>query len=242
MLVLAAAICTAVAQPSSSTEPPEIPPASRPTLSRAAKSADGFAPPGWKVEQLARGDLNKDGTPDIVAVLKGADPTCIIGADRGAGPMDTNPRMLIVAFGGKDGYRLQVTNSTVIPRLEDPYMDDPLASGAITIDGGVIRLRLGSWRSAGGWSTSNNTLAFRWDGKRFALVGLDRDYLERNSGKTEQLSANYLTHRARITNGSIESDTGGKVRWRPVPVLALPSLETIGDGLEFADGQQEALT
>lgn len=206
-----------------------------PKPGRVSASAAGFAPPGWKVERSVAADLNKDGRGDLVAVLRGADADCVVAPDRAGGPLDTNPRVLIVAFGSGAKYSLRVINAVVIPRLDDPYSDDPFGDDGLTVRGGVIRLRLGVWRSAGGWATSTNTLSFRWDGARFALIGFDRDYTHRASGETELFSANYLTHRARITSGMIEDATPGKVRWKTLPAQALPTLDTIRDGLEFAE-------
>lgn len=237
----AAAICIAVTQPSSPGEALEIPPMTLPALpkpGRVAASAAGFAPPGWKVERSVRADLDKDGRPDIVAVLRGTDKRCVIGNDGGGGPLDTNPRVLIAAVGAPAGYTLRVVNAAVIPRLEDPYMDDPLGEDGLTVSAGIIRLRLGVWRSMGGWGTSTNTLSFRWDGAHFRLIGFDRDYTHRGSGETELFSANYLTHRAKVTTGTIEDETLGKVRWKTLPARAVPTLDTIGDALEFAESQR----
>ncbi|WP_380785028.1 hypothetical protein [Sphingomonas sp. R86521] len=237
VLFAAAAICAATAPAAASDDPLEIPAMTMPALpkpGRVAASAAGFAPAGWKVERSVRADLNSDGHGDLVAVLRGADAHCVVGADRGGGPLNTNPRVLIVAFGGAAGYSLRVVNAAVIPRLEDPYSDDPFDDG-LAVRGGVIRLTLGVWRSMGGWGTSTNTLSFRWDGARFALIGFDRDYTHRGSGETEVFSANYLTRRAKVTTGTIEDEGPGKVRWKTLPARALPTLDTIGDGLEFAE-------
>jgi hypothetical protein len=84
----------------------------------------------------------------------------------------------------------------------------------------------------GGWTTYTSTLSFRWNGRRLRLIGFDRESLQRNSGETETISANYLTGRARITTGSMEDDVQDRTRWRQLAPRA-DSLETIGDGLGF---------
>ncbi|WP_305172792.1 hypothetical protein [Sphingomonas aurea] len=179
-----------------------------------------------------QGDLNRDGKPDIAAVLKGADPNCIVHIEGISTPLDTNPRVLLVAFGQAGGYRLQLANAAVIPRIDDRYMDDPFAPDALTIRGDVLRLGLSYWRSMGGWTTYTSTLAFRWDGARFRLIGFDKEALQRNSGETETLSANFVTARVKIVTGSMEDDVASKTRWQRTKQVPA-SLETIGDGLAF---------
>jgi hypothetical protein len=141
--------------------------------------------------------------------------------------------VLLVAFGDAAGYRLHAANKAIIPRVEDPFMDDPLVADAFAVRGDVVRLVLSNFRSAGGWSTNSNTLSFRWDGGRFRLIGFDRETLRRNSGETELLSVNYLTGQAKITTGSMEDGVKDKVRARKLPPQPPQSLETMGNGLEF---------
>lgn len=210
-----------------------MPPIAMPSVPRSASSAAGFAPSGWKMERSLRGDLNKDGRPDLVLILKGADPACLVRTELAAEPLDTNPRLLIVAFGATRGYRLHLANISIIPRREDPFTDDPLENGDLSIRGEVVRLRLGYWRSAGGWSTYSNSLSFRWDGKAMRLIGFDRDHLQRNSGETEKLSVNFLTGKARVATGSMEDEAKEKIVWKRLPPQVPATLETFGNGLEY---------
>ncbi len=231
MTPVAAAICAVLTSTAADGEPPALR-SEKPRFAATARSAAAFVPPGWSLERVVQGDLNRDGRPDLAAIVKGADPHCIVHIDGIAEPLDTNPRVLIVAFGQAGGYRLQLANSAVIPRLDDRYMDDPLNPDAFVIRGDILRLGLGFWRSMGGWTIYTSTLSFRWDGRRLRLIGFDRGSLQRNSGETETISANYLTGRARITTGSMEDDVQERTRWRPL-VPRTDSLETIGDGLGF---------
>jgi hypothetical protein len=229
---VAAAICVALSRVAAKEgEPPSLR-QSKPPLPTSATTAAGFVPPGWTLERSVQGDLNRDGKPDIAAVLKGADPNCIVHIDGISTPLDTNPRVLLVAFGQAGGYRLHLANKAVIPRLDDRYMDDPLNPEAFAIRGDVLRLGLAYWRSMGGWTTWTSTLSFRWDGERLRLIGFDKESLQRNSGQTEVVSANFLTGRARITTGSMEDDVESRTRWRRLPAR-VESLERIGDGLSF---------
>lgn len=234
MIAAAAAICVAASQPAESYagEPPSLR-AARPDLPAFAASAAGFAPSGWKMERAIKGDLNRDGRPDLVVILHGADLDCIVPTDDAAGSIDTNPRVVAVAFAAKAGYALQLANAAVIPRIDDPYMDDPLNLDACGISGGVLRLGLTFWRSMGGWTTYSSTLSFRWDGRQFPLIGFDRETLKRNSGATETLSVNFVTRQVKIVTGSMEDDVDDTTRRHRIPAQTAGSLETIGDGLAY---------
>ena len=226
MLAAAAAICVALAKPYDGDAPALLAP--KLSMPAFASTAAAFVPEGWRVDRELRGDLNRDGRVDLVAVLKGNDPRCVVQIDDRSEPLDTNPRMLLVAFGSEAGFRLLLANSAVIPRVEDPYMDDPLND--LAIRGGVLRLGLSSWRSMGGWTTFSSTLSFRWDGRRMRLIGFDRETLQRNTGETETLSVNYSTGRARVVIGSMQDDVADSTRWRQVAAAGV-TLETIGDGM-----------
>lgn len=210
-----------------------LPPMIEPQVPQMARSAATFVPSGWKLERELHQDINGDGRPDLIMVLKGVDPACIVPTELTSEPMDTNPSLLIVAFGTEQGYRLQVANPSIIPRRQDPYTDDPLGTGSLSIRLGVVRLRLAHWRSAGGWGTYNNTLSFRWDGKAFRLIGFDRDHLQRNTGATEKVSVNFVTRKVRVAEGSMGDDVKARVTWTRLPVQSVPTLETFGDGLEY---------
>jgi hypothetical protein len=228
---LPAAICIALAQPYAG-EPPALR-ADAPAIPATAFSAEGFAPPGWEVVSSAEGDLDFDGHSDLAVILKGADPACITQAENASEPLDTNPRVLLIAFAKPENYVLQMTNAAVIPRKDDPYMDDPLTTDAFTITGGVLHVGLTYWRSMGGWTTFSTALSFRWDGRTFPLIGYERHTTNRASGETERVSVNYPARRAFITTGSIEDDKDGPKRWRHILRQTPETLASIGDGLAF---------
>jgi hypothetical protein len=230
-MVAAVALCIALSQPYAGDLPALRAP--MPKILSMAASAAGFAPPGWTVEHAVRGDLDRDGKPDLVVVLKGVDPRCIVRTENAAGTMDTNPRLLLVAFARKPGFALAGANAKVIPRIDDPYMDDPFNADALVIRNGALRLGLTFWRSMGGWTTYTSTLSFRWDGRRFALIGYDRETLKRNSGETETISVNFVTGRAKRTTGSMEDDVADSTRWKRLPAQKAPDLASIGDGLAY---------
>ena len=230
-VALPAAICFALAEPYAG-EPPALRAAAL-AIPATALSAEGFAPPGWEVLGTAEGDLDFDGHSDLAVVLKRADPACIVETGKVGEPLDTNPRVLLVAFGKPEGYVLQLTNSAVIPRKDGPYMDEPFSADAFAIKNGELQLGLTYWRSMGGWTTYSSTLSFRWDGHAFPLIGYERQTVNRASGETEKVSVKYPARRAYITAGSIEDDKDGPKRWRRILARKPETLASIGDGLAF---------
>lgn len=215
----------------------DIPAVSYPSLSRQAAAAEGFVPPGWTLEAKVEGDLNGDGKADLALVLHATDPKAVVANPEGLGedPLDTNPRILAVAFAKAGGYELVLENHALIPRRTDPVLDDPFdgtATGGLEVARGTLRLRLGVFASAGSWGVSNMTWTFRWQNGRFEMIGYDRTNADRGSGETNDISINYLTRRVKRTEGTIQSDAE-KVRWETLPRRPLLSLDEVGDGLAF---------
>jgi hypothetical protein len=233
MVPLIADICIAAVQPTAEYKG-EIPTLRKPApvFPAQAASAAGFAPRGWKVEKAVKGDLNRDGRADLALILKGADTNCILQPDGKPEPIDTNPRVVLVAFGTNAGFVRQVVGSKVIPRIDDPYMDDPLNPDTFAIRQNVLRMGLSYWRSMGGWTTFSSTFSFRWDGKRMRLIGFDKDTTQRNSGQTEQLSVNLVSGFVKATKGSIEDDSVRTVSLKRIPQKP-EALDTMDDGLGY---------
>ena len=193
-------------------------------------------PAGWALESQVSGDLNRDGIADLALVLHEQNPQNIVPNDNGLGenPLDTNPRILAVAFGRADsaGYTLALEKHTLIPRREFATLDDPLLDGGISVERGTLRVTMGFFASAGSWATSTTTYTFRHQNGRFELIGFDRDETQRNTGETTGTSINYSTGKAKLTSGNIESDEE-TVRWKSLPSREPVTIEQIGDGIEF---------
>src|SRR6185369_2186716 len=144
----------------------------------------------------------------------------------------TNPRMLVVAFADKatKNYSLALVNHTLIPRLTNPFMDDPLEDAAIVK--GTVQVSLTFWMSAGTWFTSQTKLTFRYQDGCFKLIGYDSTGTHRNSGETSTVSVNYLTKKAKTSKGSVENDREN-VSWKTIRTPGLLCLDAVGDGLDF---------
>lgn len=229
--LLAALLLTAL--PASAQEL-RIPPVDYPVLPAHATRAEGFVPSGWRIEQQLRGDLNGDKREDLVLVLRQQDPRNIVEHDGfGISPLDSNPRMLAIAWATPDGYSLAAQNHTLITRHEAPNLSDVFEEGAgVSIVRGTLQTTLFFFSNAGSWSTGSASYTFRWQEGAFALIGYDRSSMMRNSGQTESLSINYSTRRVRHAEGSMESDEDS-VRWETLSSPQRWTLETVGDGSAF---------
>ncbi len=213
-----------------------IPEVAYPRLPGQAPSAEGFVPKGWVLEAQASGDLNRDGVADIAVVARQNDPRNIVeNPDLGENPFNTNPRILAIAFrnGPAGDYVLQAENHTLIPRRTDPVVADPFEGKGLTIERGSLRVNLTLWLSAGGWDMSGMTYTFQHRNGRIELIGYDRATTNRSSLDTTDVSVNYLTGRMKTSTGNSNSDKAPKVVWKTLPRRAPPTLDEIGDGLEF---------
>lgn len=217
------------------TTDPGLPPASYPKLAAQAASFEGFVPPGWRLENAVTGDLNGDGRPDAVLVLRDDDPKKFIDTGTSSRPrFDTNPRILAVVMAGdKGGYGLVLENHTFIARTTDPFRQDPLdpngiQKGEVAIKNGTLRITLGYF----GGNMGRITYTFRFQNRRFALIGYDRVNVTRISGVIIDISINYSTQQMVRKTGHISDDTNKTTR-RKLPRKPLLTSRKAGDGLAF---------
>lgn len=228
----------AIAQEADDDTPP---PVVYPTLPVQAAQAEGFVPKGWRLEYSQRGDLNTDGRDDLLMVLRMHEPKNVVHNEGlGQDQFDTNPRILAAAFASDTGYRLQMQNHTLIPRPDSPVMDDYLEGPeALKIARGAFSVTLFSFASAGSWSTGHSAYTFRHQDGCFRLIGYDDDNTQRNSGETTNTSVNFLTRKAIVTTGSIETDKT-KAKTHKLAKKPLLCLDEVGDGFEFDPGVPES--
>jgi len=216
-----------------------IPPAVYPTPAATAANAAGFAPAGWAVEAQAEGDLNADSVADLVFVLHQTDAANVIKNTDGLGvpEIDTNPRMLAVAFRNGDLYALALENHALIPRYDSPTIDDPFdKEDGLAIARGAFSVTLHLFANAGGWDAGSTKFTFRYQNGRFELIGWDSDMVTRNSGVVTKQSANFSTGVLETRLGSIENDKE-TLKKRKLSMGLLP-IDKVGDGMMFGSGAE----
>jgi hypothetical protein len=84
----------------------------------------------------------------------------------------------------------------------------------------------------GGWDMGSRQFQFRHQNDGFVLIGFESMTVTQNTGETSDVSANYLTRKAKITTGNIENDKQ-KVTWKKLSKATLIRLEDFKDGLSF---------
>ena len=75
------------------------------------KDPKEFVPKGYTLFQQYKGDLNKDGKPDVVLMIKGTEESKWVD-DENRGRLDRNRRGLIILFKRKNGYEQMLRNDT----------------------------------------------------------------------------------------------------------------------------------
>ena len=201
-----------------------------PELVSQGADATAFVPQGWLLEGEIKGDLNADGADDLVLVLHDNDPANLLKTEWAPEtPVDTNPRMLAVAFAdAKGGHRLALANSVIIPRIIYTNQSDPLSeSCGVSIDRGSLAVAIYYFYSSGGSNTGNISFRFRHENKNFRLIGYDRTNVNRMSGEIETVSANFLNRKVIVKTGLISEDTGKTVTkmLKPAKVVHIPDIE-----------------
>ena len=202
-----------------------------PMLPATAATPQGFVPPGWHMEEQGSQDLNGDGSPDLVMVLRDTDKKNVVvippnDACHGlldAAPVDTNPDLLVVAFadpGGK-GYHRVLQNATLIPR--DANWEGDFNFEGVTVRHGSFSVRFNSLTD----SDINFIYTFRFQHDRFELIGYD-EAVKRISGEVDDISANLSTGRVKSSTGS---DSGDKLTdsWTTLKAPKTPSIKEIGE-------------
>lgn len=174
-------------------------------LPMQARTAAGFAPAGWRVEQTLAGDINGDRIDDLVVVLRKTDPANIVnpGERDDAGTFDTNPRVLAIAFGSASGagYTLQSSDQQLIARPALPEPDgqlwhtfDPLVGVALNHGILTVRLRDGNERD---WGAQKFTYQYRFEHACMRLIRMDQIELPTCKGcDGRAYSINYVSGKA----------------------------------------------
>ena len=175
-----------------------------------AKNIDEFIPKGWKTILSAKGDLNNDKLEDVAIIIEKTDKANIVKNENlGSEYLNLNPRILLVLFKQKNGsYILASKNDKGFIKSagdkENPALMDTLDN--ISIKNNILKIKFNYFLSAGSWSVTQNTYTFRFQNKKFELIGFDNNSYMRNSGNQEEFSINFSTNKVKITTGGNISD------------------------------------
>jgi hypothetical protein len=167
-----------------------------------AGDVKGFVPPGWKIEEAVKGDLNGDSVPDYALKLvedKPAKTADDMANDRG--------RALVVVLAGKGG---KLTRAGVADKLLQcttcggAFYGVVEAPASVSIARGVLVVD----QDHGSRNVTETTYRFRYEpaAGRFALIGFDLKDVDRLSATTVTESTNYLTGLRITTRGNGERD------------------------------------
>jgi hypothetical protein len=202
-------------------------------VSRIPASADRptqFAPYGWKVEKIARGDLNGDHQTDqAISLIE----------DKNLNPESDLKRVLVVAFAAAHKLgRVEVTDKLLQCATCGGALYGMLdAPTQVTISKGVLIIR----QDHGSREVVESTFRFRYDdqSKRFLLIGYDYNYYDRALAIVVTESTNYLTG-FRITTREGKGKRTITKRAKIIPTHTfLDSLDA--DELENATGERLGL-
>lgn len=195
------------------------------------KEFQNYIPKGWVLDTALRGDLNKDQQADVVLVLRNTDPSNLKRNDGlGMDQLDLNPRRLLIFFKTGTGYTKELASDVFLPSINDEEstcLEDPFSEGGIEISKGLLKIRLHYWLSCGSWYVTDYDYIFRYQNKRFELIGLDVSSFHRASGESSVTSYNFSTRKKQTITGMNEfEETKVKPveKWEKIKDLRLLNL------------------
>lgn len=175
-----------------------------PLLPQTGIKLESFVPKGWHVAEKAEGDLNKDNTPDLAAVLE---------ADKEVPNLKEpdypqKPRILFIAFKQPDGgYTLSIqSNESVLLSNEGGVMGDPLAG--LTIERGTLLVQFYGG-SADRWGYDYR---WRFQNSDWFLIGATSTSSSMNTNQFNTYDFNLSTGAAEHTSGSFLEEEDNKNR------------------------------
>lgn len=206
-----------------------VPDVATPQLPMHAGAVSDFVPRGWTIETRFDGPVDSDGKPDVVLLLRDADPRNVLHNEGlGVGELDTNPRMLVVlAADLAGGFRRLAQSDTLIRRNDTPTLEDALEEGGgISLTDRKLTVSVGFFANAGSWTMSTTRYTFRWQDGCMRLIGYDEQATQRNSGDITNTSVNLLTGSRTLKSGNIANDHD-RVRHQRAKPVAPVCLEAV---------------
>jgi len=183
---------------------------SYPNIVTESNSINGFIPKGWRILNIQKGNLDKDGIEDCAFIIETVKSyKAFLYEDKN---IEYRPRILAIIFGVKNSNSFQLkeqSNSFIITRAENTSMDEPF-QGMTIESNGTIRFNFYYWFSSGSWYITNQTFIFRYQNNKFELIGYDSNSLHRSSHGENSVSINYSTKKFESFTSKNEEDKGKK--------------------------------
>lgn len=178
-----------------------------PSIKSVGIRTNDFVPLGWTILDSSFGDLNKDGIDDAAIVIQHRDSVLFVNHIEDT--VLTQPRILLILFknAANNTFTLIEQSNSFILKHDYEQMDDPYKG--IFISKGVLKLDFKLFYYSGSWYFTNSSYKFRFDGKKFVLIGADISTMDRSSLDFEDYSYNFLTKKRIYTKGN-GSYTKGK--------------------------------
>lgn len=189
------------------------------------RQPEQFIPDGFRLFEQTDGDLNKDGLPDRVLIIKATNPDSIV-PNRNDEKVDRNRRGILVLFNRKNGYVLAATNKTCFSSENEDGGVYYAPEMAATIKNGKLYIEYAHGRY-GYWSYT-----FRYNGNDFDLIGYDSSD---NHGPitNSETSMNFLTHKkcvsVNINRDDPDADEKFEQHWTALEKLPPMQLSAIKD-------------
>ncbi len=191
-----------------------------------------------KVLGIVKGDLNKDGKPDLALIVEDFDKKYIKYNDGfGSDTLNLSPRRILVLLQtANKKYKVVAENSDFIPSqndeestcLADPIMEQENAG--LSIEKGLLKFSSQYWYSCGSWYVSNITYTFRYQKSQMELIGFDQSDFHRSSGEETSTSINFSTKKRVDISGMNmfeDTDVEPEETWSTVKINVLYNLNTI---------------
>ena len=115
---------------------------------------------------------------------------------------------------------------------ENPALMDTLDE--ISIKDNILKIKFNYFLSAGSWAVTQNIYTFRFQNKKFELIGLDSNSYMRNSGNEEEFSINFSTNKVKMTTGGNmfdEKENKPKEEWKNINFKRKYILDEMTDGV-----------
>ena len=191
-----------------------------PVIKSNGQSIVEFIPEGWTVLDSAYGDLNKDGLNDAAIILQLNDSILLVNNTEDT--VLTQPRILLLIFknASNNKFSLIEQSNSFILKHDNSIMDDPYQS--IAIDKGILRIDFHLFYNMGSWYSTSSTYKFRYDRKKFILIGTDLSTIHRATLNYEDYSFNFLTKKRSCIKGNEEKS----IKMKSLKSFVLTSLKT----------------